>query len=85
MNPPAGQDLHPDSSAAVVRLLWMTLWLMHKPVLRLSDVREKWGDLSMRTFRRDLARMRDAGLIIDPARDSSTHDPAITRSGWRAA
>jgi predicted DNA-binding transcriptional regulator YafY len=85
VNGAAVQELHPDSSAAVIRLLWMILWLTHKPVLRLSDVRERWGDLSMRTFRRDLARMRDAGLIIDPANETSAHDPAVTQVGWRAA
>lgn len=85
MNCRAVDDLHPGSSAAVVRLLWMSHWLQHKPVLRLSDVRARWGDLSMRTFRRDLARMRRAGLIIDPADGTTTLDPAVTRVGWHAA
>jgi predicted DNA-binding transcriptional regulator YafY len=62
----------------------MSQWMEHKPMLRLSDVRERWG-ISLRTFRRDLARLRDAGFIIDPAADSHQHDPAVTKAGWRAA
>jgi DeoR/GlpR family transcriptional regulator of sugar metabolism len=47
--------------------------LEQKPVLRLSDVQERWN-VSLRTFRRDLARLRDAGFIIDPASTMTATD-----------
>ncbi len=77
-------DVRSDLGATVVRLLWMSQWMEHKPMLRLSDARDRWG-ISLRTFRRDLARLRDAGFIIDPAAETHKHDPAVTKVGWRAA
>jgi predicted DNA-binding transcriptional regulator YafY len=77
-------DVHRDVSRTLVRLLWMTQWMEHKPLLRLSDVRDRWG-ISLRTFRRDVARLRDAGIIIDPAADTCEGDPAVTKVGWRAS
>ena len=77
-------DLHHDVSYTLVRLLWMTEYLTRKPVLRLSDCQERWG-VSLRTFRRDLARLRDAGFIIDPAAETSKADPAVCQVGWNAA
>jgi predicted DNA-binding transcriptional regulator YafY len=76
-------ELHREVSPTLVRLLWMTQWMEHKPLLRLSDVRDRWG-VSLRTFRRDLARLRDAGIIIDPAAQTHQGDPAVTKVGWRA-
>jgi hypothetical protein len=77
-------DLHPTAGDALIRLLWMQEFLSRKPVLRLSDCQERWG-VSLRTFRRDVARLRDAGFIIDPAADTCTADPAVCKVGWRAA
>jgi hypothetical protein len=77
-------QVHSDVSCALVRLIWMTEYLTRKPVLRLSDCQERWG-VSLRTFRRDLARLRDAGFIIDTAAVTCTADPAVCKVGWHAA
>ncbi len=79
--------MHADSrdvNCTLVRLLWMTEYLTRKPILRLSDCKDRWG-VSLRTFRRDLARLRDAGFIIDPAADTCMQDPAVCKVGWHAA
>jgi hypothetical protein len=77
-------DLHSGVGEPLVRLIWMTEFMTRKPVLRLSDCQERWG-VSLRTFRRDLARLRDAGFIIDPAAETCTADPAVRTIGWHAA
>jgi hypothetical protein len=77
-------DAQRDVNCTLVRLLWMNEYLTRKPVLRLSDCQERWG-VSLRTFRRDLARLRDAGFIIDPAAETCMADPAVCKVGWHAA
>jgi|SRR5665213_671684 len=77
-------DLHARVGDRLVRLLWMTEFMVRKPILRLSDCQERWG-VSLRTFRRDLARLRDAGFIIDPAEGTTSSDPAVRAIGWRSA
>ena len=71
-------------NVTLVRLLWMNEYLTRKPILRLSDCKERWG-VSLRTFRRDLARLREAGFIIDPAAESCMQDPAVCKVGWHGA
>jgi len=77
-------DAQRDVNCTLVRLLWMIEYLTRKPILRLSDCRQRWG-VSLRTFRRDLARLRDAGFIIDPAAETCMADPAVCKVGWHAA
>ena len=76
-------DAHAGVGDRLVRLLWMTEFMARRPILRLSDCRRHWG-ISLRTFRRDLARLRDAGFIIDPAEGTTGTDPAVRKIGWHS-
>jgi len=48
-----------------VRLVWLTAWLRRDCV----SYKDYWRrfDVSLRTFRRDIAALRGAGLYIDAA------------------
>jgi hypothetical protein len=48
----------------IVRLIWLTARLVRCDSVSFDDYRLRF-DSSLRTFRRDIAALRDAGLYID--------------------
>jgi len=48
----------------VVRIAWLIASLVHERSVCFARYRERFG-LSLRTYRRDIAVLRDAGLYID--------------------
>jgi hypothetical protein len=52
----------------VVRLIWLTALLARRDTVRIEDYRRRFG-MSVRSFRRDVALLRNAGMYIDTAGD----------------
>jgi len=50
----------------VVRLIWLTALLARRDPVRIADYQRRFG-MSVRSFRRDIALLRNAGLYIDTA------------------
>jgi predicted DNA-binding transcriptional regulator YafY len=53
------------SRQSIDRVVWMVAVLMSRRVLTRNDYNARFGTPSMRTFRRDLLTVRQAGCIID--------------------
>ena len=47
----------------IVRLVWLTARLVRRESVSYDDCRHRFS-ISMRTFRRDIAALRDAGVYI---------------------
>jgi HTH domain len=47
----------------IVRLIWRTARLVRRESVSFDDCRRRFG-ISVRTFRRDIAALRDAGVYI---------------------
>ena len=52
----------------VVRLIWLTALLARRDPVRIADYQWRFG-MSVRSFRRDIALLRNAGIYIDSAGD----------------
>jgi biotin operon repressor len=48
----------------IVRAVWLTALLVRRQRVTLQDYRNRFG-VSLRSFRRDIATIRDAGLYLD--------------------
>jgi hypothetical protein len=48
----------------IVRLVWLTARLTRQEAVTIADYRRRFG-VSLRSFRRDIALLRQAGLYID--------------------
>ena len=61
----ASHDVAPSGIAGrVVRLIWLTARLTRRESVNLHEYQHRFGR-SVRSFRRDIAALRDAGLYID--------------------
>jgi len=54
----------------IVRLVWLTARFTRHEQVTIDDYRRRFG-VSLRSFRRDIALLREAGLYIDPATHGS--------------
>jgi hypothetical protein len=54
----------------VVRLIWLTTLLARRDPVRIADYQRRFG-MSLRSFRRDIALLRNAGMYIDTAGDGT--------------
>jgi hypothetical protein len=52
----------------IVRLIWLTALLARREPVRLDDYQRRFG-MSLRSFRRDIALLRNAGMYIDSTRE----------------
>ncbi len=52
----------------VLRLIWLTALLARRDPVRIADYQRRFG-MSVRSFRRDIALLRNAGMYIDTAGD----------------
>jgi hypothetical protein len=50
----------------VVRLIWLTALLARRDPVRIADYQQRFG-MSVRSFRRDIAMLRKAGMYIEAA------------------
>ncbi len=50
----------------IVRLVWLTARFTRQEPVTIADYRRRFG-VSLRSFRRDIALLREAGLYIDAA------------------
>jgi len=55
-------------ASRVVRLVWLTARLVRRESVSVDLYRERFGR-SLRSFRRDIAVLRDAGMYIEAIRD----------------
>ena len=55
---------HEIGQARIVRIAWLAMRLVRRDVFRFEDYRARFG-ASVRTFRRDIAALRDAGVYVD--------------------
>jgi hypothetical protein len=53
----------------IVRLIWLTALFMRRESVNFQRYHRRFGT-QVRTFHRDIAALRDAGLYIDAARDA---------------
>ena len=59
--------------ARIVRLVWLTAQLVRRSPVNYEDYWRRFG-LTVRTFRRDIAALRDAGMYIN----AEPHDYRMT-------
>jgi hypothetical protein len=52
----------------VVRLIWLTALFVRRDPVRFEEYRRRFG-MSLRSFRRDIALLRQAGFYIEPIAD----------------
>ncbi len=53
----------------IVRAVWLTALLVRRERVTLQDYRNRFG-VSLRSFRRDIAAIRNAGLYLDADTDN---------------
>ncbi len=61
------------SAARIIRLIWLTARFVRRDSVTIEDYQQRFG-ASVRTFRRDIAVLRDAGLYIA----AEPHDYRLT-------
>ena len=50
----------------LVRVIWLTAIFARRELVTIAEYRRRFG-VSVRSFRRDLALLREAGLYLEPA------------------
>jgi hypothetical protein len=57
------RTVHPEARK-IVRAVWLTALLLRRGRVTIHDYRSRFGT-SLRSYRRDIAAVRDAGLYLD--------------------